>query len=70
MCCERFLQWRSADNDVSELFDFSEKLAEMRLAAEMKGGKTYLDLRKCIEKAVEAHKQYLQVSVTFKGFGA
>ena len=42
--------------------DFAPEVAKMRDQANNKGGKTYKDLKMCIDKAEEAHQSYLEVS--------
>ncbi|XP_055338635.1 cytokine-like nuclear factor N-PAC [Paramacrobiotus metropolitanus] len=62
-----FVRFFSADDRVQvswmadeDLVTFPLILSEMKTASEMKGGKTYLDLRKCITSANQAHTEFME----------
>ena len=47
----------------ADIQDFAPELTKMKDHANSKGGKTYRDLKTCIDKAEDAHRVYLEVSI-------
>ncbi|GAV07128.1 hypothetical protein RvY_17004 [Ramazzottius varieornatus] len=61
----RFFVTEDASNSVAwtavdDIMDFGSEVQNMRLQANNKGGKTYKDLKLCIDKAEEAHQIWLE----------